>query len=152
MDFPRCGEIYPVNFDPTIGHETKKARPALIITNDINNEYSPVVTVIPLSGNVIYELTKDFPKYEIYGITNQLRRAAVSIPSNIAEGSSRSSSKDRKRFYEIARSSVVEIDTQLEISKELNYFNSQSESKILQIEDTMNSLFAMLTKLKERTK
>ena len=78
MDFPRCGEIYPVNFDPTIGHETKKARPALIITNDINNEYSPVVTVIPLSGNVIYELTKDFPKYEIYGITNQLRRAAVS--------------------------------------------------------------------------
>jgi mRNA interferase MazF len=52
MDFPRRGEIYLVNFDPTIGHETKKARPALIITNDINNEYSPVVTVIPLSGNV----------------------------------------------------------------------------------------------------
>jgi mRNA interferase MazF len=52
MDFPRRCEIYLVNFDPTIGHETKKARPALIITNDINNEYSPVVTVIPLSSNV----------------------------------------------------------------------------------------------------
>jgi mRNA interferase MazF len=52
MDFPKRGEIYLVNFDPTIGHEVKKARPALIITNDINNEYSPVITVIPLSSNV----------------------------------------------------------------------------------------------------
>ncbi|MCP5007151.1 MAG: four helix bundle protein, partial [Planctomycetes bacterium] len=70
---------------------------------------------------IIYELTKDFPKSESYGITNQLRRASVSIPSNIAEGASRDSVKDRKRFYEIARSSLVEIDTQLEISKMLNY-------------------------------
>ncbi|MCU0287396.1 MAG: type II toxin-antitoxin system PemK/MazF family toxin [Acidobacteria bacterium] len=52
MDFPRRGDIYLVNFDPTIGHEIKKSRPALIITNNINNEYSPVVTVIPLSSNV----------------------------------------------------------------------------------------------------
>jgi mRNA interferase MazF len=52
MDFPKRSEIYMVNFDPTIGHEVKKARPALIITNNINNEYSPVITVIPLSGNV----------------------------------------------------------------------------------------------------
>ncbi|MCP5007160.1 MAG: four helix bundle protein [Planctomycetes bacterium] len=99
-----------------------------------------------------YELTKDFPKSEMYGITNQLRRASVSIPSNIAEGSSRDSAKDRKRFYEIARSSLVEIDTQLEISMRLSYFNSQTDSKFLKIVDTMNSLFAMLTKLKEKTK
>ena len=52
MDFPRRGEIYLVNFAPTIGHETKKVRPALIISNNINNEYSPVITVIPLSSNV----------------------------------------------------------------------------------------------------
>lgn len=52
MDFPRRGDIYLVNFDPTIGHEVKKSRPALIITNDINNEYSPVLTVIPLSSNI----------------------------------------------------------------------------------------------------
>ncbi|MCP5106034.1 MAG: type II toxin-antitoxin system PemK/MazF family toxin [bacterium] len=52
MGFPKRGEIYLVNFDPTIGHEVKKARPAVVITNNINNEYSPVLTVIPLSGNV----------------------------------------------------------------------------------------------------
>ncbi len=50
--FPKRGDVYLVNFDPTIGHEVKKLRPALVITNDINNEYSPVVTVIPLSSNV----------------------------------------------------------------------------------------------------
>jgi mRNA interferase MazF len=52
MDFPKRGDIYLVNFDPTIGHEVKKSRPALIITNNINNEYSPVLTVIPLSSNI----------------------------------------------------------------------------------------------------
>lgn len=101
---------------------------------------------------MIYELTKYFPQSEIYGITNQWRRAAVSVSSNIAEGASRDSVNERKRFYEIARSSVVEIDTQLEISKKLNYVNSQESSKFLQIEETMSSLFAMLTVLKERTR
>ncbi len=52
MVFPKRGDIYLVNFDPTIGHEVKKARPAVVITNNINNEYSPVLTVIPLSGNI----------------------------------------------------------------------------------------------------
>ena len=52
MEFPKRSDIYLVNFDPTIGHEVKKSRPALIITNNINNEYSPVLTVIPLSSNV----------------------------------------------------------------------------------------------------
>ncbi len=52
MAFPKRGDIYLVNFDPTVGHEVKKARPAVIITNNINNEYSHVLTVIPLSGNV----------------------------------------------------------------------------------------------------
>ena len=101
--------------------------------------------------SMIYDLTSEFPKSELYGITNQLRRSAVSIPSNIAEGASRNSSKDRKRFYEIARSSLVEIDTQLEISKKLSYFNFQSNLKILEIDKTMNGIFAMLTKLKKRT-
>jgi mRNA interferase MazF len=61
MDFPKRGEIYLVNFDPTIGHETKKVRPALIISNNINNEYSPVITVIPLSSNV----TRVYP-FEVF--------------------------------------------------------------------------------------
>ena len=59
----------------------------------------------------IYDLTTDFPSSELSGITNQLRRASVSVPSNISEGAARSSHIERKRFYEIARSSLVEIDT-----------------------------------------
>ncbi len=51
MEYPERGAIYLVNFDQTIGHDVNKARPAVIITNNINNEYSPVLTVIPLSSN-----------------------------------------------------------------------------------------------------
>ncbi len=51
MAYPKRGKIYLVNFDPTIGHEVKKKRPALIISNNIHNQYSPLVTVAPLSSN-----------------------------------------------------------------------------------------------------
>ena len=51
MGYPKKGEIYLVNFDPTIGHEVKKKRPALILSNNIHNQYSPLVTVAPLSSN-----------------------------------------------------------------------------------------------------
>lgn len=97
---------------------------------------------------LIYESTKEFPSTEIYGITNQLRRAAVSVPSNIAEGSSRSSIKDRRRFYEIARSSIVEIDTQLEISVNLGYLNKTFQEKISQ---EINEIFAMVSGLVDST-
>ena len=65
---------------------------------------------------VIYKFTGSFPNNELYGLISQIRRAAVSIPSNIAEGASRNSSNERRRYYQIARSSLVELDTQLEIS------------------------------------
>jgi four helix bundle protein len=68
----------------------------------------------------IYLLTKTFPKEELFGLTNQLRRASVSVTSNLAEGLSRTSSNEKCRFLEISRSSVVEIDTQIEISVRLN--------------------------------
>ncbi|KUK64019.1 MAG: mRNA interferase [Parcubacteria bacterium 34_609] len=61
MGYPKKGEIYLVNFDPTIGHEAKKKRPALIISNNIHNQYSPLVTVAPLSSNI----TKVYP-FEVY--------------------------------------------------------------------------------------
>jgi len=68
MAFPKKGEIYLINFDPTIGHEVKKKRPAIILSNDIHNQYSPLVTVAPISSN-----TKNIYPFEVYipeGIAN----------------------------------------------------------------------------------
>jgi four helix bundle protein len=69
----------------------------------------------------IYEVTSTFPDKEKFGLTNQLRRASVSIPSNIAEGSSRKSNKDFSRFLEIAIGSMYEIETQLLIANDFNF-------------------------------
>jgi four helix bundle protein len=69
----------------------------------------------------IYRLTDAFPQREIYGLTSQMRRAAVSIPSNISEGHSRSQTKDFIRFLSIARGSVAELETQLIIAEKLGY-------------------------------
>lgn len=80
----------------------------------------------------------------MYGIVNQIRRAAVSVPSNISEGASRNSLKDRIRFYVIARSSLVEIDTQMEIAKRLEYC---SDEHLTPISEKLNHLFAMLSNM-----
>ena len=69
----------------------------------------------------IYLLTKSFPREEVYGITNQIRRAIVSVPSNIAEGAARNSSKEFNNFLSFALGSLSEVETQLIISKNLNY-------------------------------
>jgi four helix bundle protein len=69
----------------------------------------------------IYELTRDFPREETYGLTNQLRRAAVSIPSNIAEGHGRNSDGQLVQFLCMARGSNYEVQTQLEIADRLQY-------------------------------
>ena len=92
----------------------------------------------------IYLLTQSYPKIETYGLTSQIRRAAVSIPSNIAEGLSRHSTKEKGRFSDIARSSLVELDTQIEISLQLNYLELNSIDNLSKLS---NSIFAMLTKL-----
>ena len=70
---------------------------------------------------LIYKYTADYPKDEMYGLTSQIRRCAVSIPSNIAEGSARTTKKDFSHFLAIALGSVAELETQLIISKNLNY-------------------------------
>lgn len=92
----------------------------------------------------IYKLTNSFPREEQFGLTSQIRRAFVSIISNIAEGFARSSEIERKRFLEIARSSLVEVDTQIEISKTLGYI---SEKNIIELKENSNHIFAMLTNL-----
>lgn len=78
----------------------------------------------------IYKVTADFPQSEQFGLTSQLRRAAISIPSNIAEGFGRGSNKDFKRFLEISRGSLFELQTQLFIAKELEYINNEIFDKI----------------------
>jgi len=76
----------------------------------------------------IYKVTEGFPGHELYGLTSQMRRAAVSIPGNIAEGSARSSGKESAQFYNIARASLSELDTQVEIAKRLMYIGADAKS------------------------
>jgi len=93
---------------------------------------------------LIYTITEEFPKTEVFGISNQLRRASVSDVSNISEGASRKSSMERKRFFMIARSSLVEIDSQLEVCIALKFIKIE-ETQLLS--EMVNHLFAMLTNL-----
>lgn len=95
----------------------------------------------------IYKLTSTFPSSENFGLISQLRRASVSIPSNIAEGSARSSDTERKRFLQIARSSLVEVDTQIEIALTLNYLNEKDIEHLSDLSDLSNQVFAMLSKM-----
>ncbi|MCF6269848.1 MAG: four helix bundle protein [Melioribacteraceae bacterium] len=92
----------------------------------------------------VYLSTKSFPKEELFGLVSQMRRAAVSIISNISEGAARKSTIERKRFYEIARASLVELDTQFEISFELNYLKKKETSNI---DKLLNHTFALLSNL-----
>lgn len=84
----------------------------------------------------IYSITSSFPNDEKFGLTNQLRRTSVSIPSNIAEGSSRNSNKDFSRFLEIAIGSAYEIETQLLIASDLGFIHQEKlELLITQLEE-----------------
>ena len=78
----------------------------------------------------IYKLTELFPRSEIYGLTSQLRRAAVSVPSNIAEGAARRSSKEFSQFLSIAGGSLSELDTQVEIAANLEYLTSENRQSV----------------------
>lgn len=79
---------------------------------------------------LIYEVTKSFPKEEIYGITNQIRRAAVSIPSNISEGAARNHSKEFIQFLYISLGSLSELETQTIISENLKFLRKDDSIKI----------------------
>lgn len=78
----------------------------------------------------IYLLTGGFPKEEIYGLSSQMKRAAISIPSNIAEGSKKKSRKDFKRFLEMADGSGSELETQIDIAKSLDFGQKLDYSKV----------------------
>ena len=79
----------------------------------------------------LYEISEGFPKPEMYGLTSQMRRAAVSIPSNIAEGSGRGSDKDFCRFLDIAISSCFELETQIEIAFRMSFLTDEAYSRLI---------------------
>ncbi|MEY8758730.1 four helix bundle protein [Chryseobacterium tongliaoense] len=96
----------------------------------------------------IYRITETFPKNETYGLISQIRRASVSIPSNIAEGNSRRSKPDYLQFLKISRGSCAEVETQLIISKNLNFLNENDYMKlngnIIEILKMLNGLINSL--------
>ena len=80
---------------------------------------------------LIYKITDDFPKSEEFGLKSQMRRAAISIMSQIAEGYSRKSPKDKKRFLEIAIGSMYELESDIEVSYELGFMSEENYEKVL---------------------
>lgn len=96
----------------------------------------------------IYRTTETFPKAEIYGLVSQIRRAAISIPSNIAEGNSRRSKPDYLQFLKISRGSCAEVETHLVISKNLKFLNENEylklNERIIEISKMLNGLINAL--------
>ncbi|SMG41292.1 four helix bundle protein [Sphingobacterium psychroaquaticum] len=100
---------------------------------------------------LIYKLTDRFPRSEIYGITNQIRRASVSIPSNIAEGAGRQSHKEFIQFLYIARGSVKEVETQLIIATNLGYLKQSALTETTQGLDEIGKMITgLLSYLKNK--
>lgn len=93
----------------------------------------------------IYQITDSFPKEELYTLTSQIRRAAISVPSNLAEGTSRQTKNDKARFTTIAFSSLMEVANQLIIAWELAYI---SQEAYYQIREKIQEISRMLTALR----
>lgn len=100
----------------------------------------------------IYSLTREFPESEIYGITSQMMRAAISVPSNIAEGYGRKSTKSYGQFYAVSYGSALELETQIIIAKRLNFASkekfSKAENLLIEVSKMLNS---MITKIRSLT-
>lgn len=100
---------------------------------------------------VVYGVTAEFPNNEQYGIVSQMRRAAVSVASNIAEGFGRASLKEKDQFFAIAHGSLYELESQVEISKDIKYIPVvQYENLILQITTTHKLLYGFRKANKEK--
>ena len=85
----------------------------------------------------VYQLTRGFPKHEMYGLTSQMQRAAISIPSNIAEGHTRAHSKEYLHHLSIARGSLAELQTQLEIARRLMYCSAEEIEPLIMRADSL---------------
>jgi four helix bundle protein len=98
----------------------------------------------------IYQLTKRFPKYELYGLISQMRRSAISVPSNIVEGCARQSRVEYLRFLDIAFGSLRELHYQLNLTQRLGFVDTQAtqplEGEIIEAEKVLNALIRSLRK------
>ena len=92
----------------------------------------------------IYAVTANFPQNEIYGLVSQMRRCAVSIPSNIAEGYGRSTNKELVHFLYISLGSTNELETQLLLSREFNYLTEENASMLLQLNEQIYKMISSL--------
>ena len=92
----------------------------------------------------VYQVTKTFPEQERFGLISQMRRVAVSIPSNVAEGAARKTSKEFIQYLYISQSSLSELDTQVEIAKRLGWLKEEDEKRL---ENAMNRMDEMLSGL-----
>ena len=92
----------------------------------------------------IYEVTKNFPKIEEYGLTNQMRRATISVPANISEGAARQTKKEFIQYLHMAQGSLSELDTHIEIALRLDYMK---EISLQELSILMNDIDKMLTGL-----
>lgn len=101
----------------------------------------------------VYALTDGFPKYELYGLTGQMRRAAISIPSNIAEGFARRHTKEYKQFLYFSLGSCAELDTQLVIANRRNYITSQVAEELYEaINHEARMLSTLINQLRPATR
>jgi four helix bundle protein len=98
----------------------------------------------------IYKLTETFPKTEIYGLTSQMRRAAISVPSNTAEGAARQTKREFINYLHMAQGSLSELDTQLVIANKLGYFSEEVYVEIYSRLETISKMFTGLIKSLKR--
>lgn len=97
-----------------------------------------------LLANKIYDCTQLFPEEEKFGLSNQMRKAAVSIPSNIAEGSIRGTKPEFARFVDIARGSLAELETQVMLAHDRKYIKSPPYNEVMQLADDISRMLLRL--------
>ena len=96
---------------------------------------------------MVYGLIEKFPKVETYALCDQLRRSVISVPSNIAEGSGRTSAKDQAHFFEMAFGSLMEVSCQMDIASDLGYIE---QLELNQVEEQIHRIAAMLSGLRRK--
>ena len=102
--------------------------------------------------SILYDATEAFPKHEIYSLTNQMRRAAVSVPSNIAEGQAHYSNREFRHFLRHSRGSLAELETQVLIAQRRNYLSDLQAAELLKRADEVSRILSgLINSLKEKS-